>query len=71
MDIYLEKVSGGKKTITEVNFYDIESKSQKGCLRIVNGKEEGSWGLNTLNDGDKAALKKRREVPDYIKNKYC
>lgn len=54
-DEELSEVSGGKK-IDKYNFYDIESKTQKAGIEIVDGKVKKSWGLETLNDRDKAQL---------------
>ena len=55
-DEELSEVSGGDKTIYEYNFYDIESKSQKAGIKIVDEEVKESWGLEKLNDRDKAQL---------------
>ena len=59
-DDQLDKVSGGKR-IDKYNFYDIESKSQKAGIEIEGNKVVKSWGLDTLNERDKA------QIPDNIK----
>ena len=61
-DDQLDKVSGGKR-IDKYNFYDIESKSQKAGIEIEGNKVVKSWGLDTLNERDKA------QIPDNIKRK--
>ena len=51
----LSEVSGGKK-IDKFNFYDIATKTKKAYIEIEDGKVKNSWGLDKLNDRDKAQL---------------
>ena len=54
-DEELSEVSGGK-TVDKYNFYDIESKTKKAYIEIVDGKVKDSWGLDKLNERDKEQL---------------